>query len=134
MNMILAIPGTLERKISIKLQIDNFQRIPCEVGYNIILKFSIFVYSCTPILTKVMGLSSTSLLEKVLGLFLSLMIPQVTSTQQKAQTGSRRPTMYFMLRLLTDEQTSPLSLNPSLSSKCKTSMTMLQSSQMDHTL
>uniref|UniRef100_A0A8D0Y2U6 Cadherin 18 n=1 Tax=Sus scrofa TaxID=9823 RepID=A0A8D0Y2U6_PIG len=90
--------------------------------------------NCTPILTKVMGLSNTSLLEKVLGLYLSLMIPQVTSTQQKAWTESRRLTMCFMPKLLTDEQTSPLNLNLSSSSKCKTSMTMLPSSQMDHTL
>lgn len=102
--------------------------------YNSMLNYPICIYSYTPILTKVMGLSNTSLLEKVLGLYLSLMIPQVTSTQQKAWTESRRLTMCFMPKLLTDEQTSPLNLNLSSSSKCKTSMTMLPSSQMDHTL
>ncbi|XP_064231967.1 cadherin-18 isoform X2 [Aotus nancymaae] len=42
--------------------------------------------------------------------------------------------MCFTLKLLTDVQTNLLNLNPSSSSKCKTSTTTLQNSQMDHTL
>ncbi|EDL82603.1 cadherin 18, type 2 (predicted) [Rattus norvegicus] len=41
--------------------------------------------------------------------------------------------MYFMPRLLTDGRTSLWNLSLSSSSKCKTSMTMLRSSQTDHT-
>lgn len=90
-------------------------------------------FSCTPIPTKVMDQSSTSLLEKGLGLYLLLMTQQGTSIQPKAWIERRRHTTCCMPRPLTDGQTGHLSQNQSLLSKYKTSMTMHPNLQMDLT-
>lgn len=91
-------------------------------------------HSCIPIPTKVMDRSNTFLLEKGRGLYLLLMTQLETSIQPKAWIESRRHTMCFMPKLLTDGQTSHSSPNLSLLSKCRISTTMHQNLQMDHTL